>query len=148
MGNKDLCDVVKLPKEFGSLTESSVVIKPFVLTESDDTFEPPLIAKVGDKFMPNRNEHIGMHSCGGRFILVELSPTHWRILCDKCGKAFEPPKSVDGYENLQQWCADEIRRRADEKIRVEMLWRSRCEQIEDLPVIAGFSAVSRASIKP
>lgn len=100
-----------------------MVMEPIILTKSGDTLTPSVGAESGGKFVYSHGGRIGAHSCGGgEFYLIAISSTHYRILCECCGRSLEPPKSVDGYDELRQWCATQIRAERYHKLQFEIMW--------------------------
>ena len=74
------------------------------LTATGDTLDPVENFPSG----LGASTHLGKHSCGGGLHLRSQSITHWIISCTGCSRNLEPPKSIDDYEKLRQWCTDRL----------------------------------------
>lgn len=107
-------------------------MEPIVLTELGETlvfqglwFDENTVLRSHTLTTRGYDRHnIGIHEiCGGFCDLRPISKTHKAIICRVCGKIVKIPKKVDTYGKLRQWCAQEIKNKEDERVRLEMLWR-------------------------
>lgn len=67
----------------------------------------------------------------GYIYASRCSAKYYRIFAE-FGTIGKPiPVEVDTFARLRQWCAEQINKREDERARLEMLWRSRVDRIEN-----------------
>jgi hypothetical protein len=103
-------------------------MEPIMLTEFGETLrEPSSIRFTEDvKFPKCIYSYIGVHDiCRGFLYVRPVSKTHNVIFCGNCVLRVLIPNEVDTYGKLWQWCAEEIRRQDDKRIRLAIKARTK-----------------------
>lgn len=67
----------------------------------------------------------------GYVYAATLSAAYYCLFICPVGIIGKPiPREFDTFAKLRQWCLQEIKNQEEERMRLEMLWKSRVEKIE------------------